>query len=85
MQRGFGGTTFEPVQPQRQDRELTLGPFMLTMIGCGLFALCGLCFVFGYAVGHRYAETSSMSSEVSRSNVNSIPGAFPARASPTPS
>ena len=59
MQRGFGGTTFEPVQPERRERELTLGPFMLLLIGCGLFALCGLCFVFGYSVGHRNAETSS--------------------------
>jgi DedD protein len=59
MQRGFGGTVFEPAQPERGDREFTLGPFMLTLIGCGLFALCGLCFVFGYSVGHRNAETSS--------------------------
>ena len=59
MQRGFGGTTFEPVQSQRSDSEITLGPFMLTLIGCGLFALCGLCFVFGYSIGHRNAETSS--------------------------
>jgi len=57
MQRGFGGTAFEPV-PQSRDRELTLGPFMLTFLGCGLFALCGLCFVFGYAVGHRNAESA---------------------------
>jgi DedD protein len=59
MQRGFGGTTFEPVQPVRRDRELTLGPFVLTLLGCGLFTLCGLCFVFGYSVGHRCAESSS--------------------------
>lgn len=60
MQRGFGGTVFEPVQqPERDDRELTLGPFMLTLLGFGLFALCGLCFVFGYAVGHRNAESST--------------------------
>jgi cell division septation protein DedD len=59
MQRGFGGTTLEPAQPERGDRELTLGPFLLTLIGCGLFALCGLCFVFGYSVGHSHAETSS--------------------------
>jgi cell division septation protein DedD len=58
MQRGFGGTVFEPVQPERRDRELTLGPFTLTLLGCGLFALCGLCFVFGYAVGHRNADSS---------------------------
>jgi cell division septation protein DedD len=59
MQRGYGGTAFEPVQPERRDRELTLGPFVLTLLGCGLFTLCGLCFVFGYTVGHRYAETST--------------------------
>ena len=60
MQRGFGGTVFEPVQqPERRDRELTLGPVTLTVLGFGLFALCGLCFVFGYAVGHRNAETST--------------------------
>jgi DedD protein len=60
MQRGFGGTVFEPAQqPQRTDRELTLGPITLTMLGFGLFALCGLCFVFGYAVGQRNAGTST--------------------------
>ena len=60
MQRGSGGTIFEPVQPPgRRDREVTLGPFMLTMLGCFLFALCGLCFVFGYAVGHSNAESST--------------------------
>lgn len=55
MQRGLGGAAYEPV-PQSRDRELTLGPFLLTFLGCGLFALCALCFVFGYAVGHRNAE-----------------------------
>src|SRR5437764_12711927 len=59
MQRGYCGTTFDPVQTERSDRELTLGPFVLTLLGCGLFTLCGLCFVFGYSVGHRYAETST--------------------------
>src|SRR5579859_5065837 len=60
MQRGLGGTVFEPVQqPERRDRELTLGPFMLTLIGCALFALCGMCFVFGYSVGRRNPESST--------------------------
>jgi len=59
MQRGTGGTVFEPVQPERRDREVTLGPFTLTLIGCGLFALCGFCFVFGYAVGRRNPESSA--------------------------
>jgi cell division septation protein DedD len=58
MHQGFGGTVFEPVQESR-DRELTIGPAMLLGIGCGWFLLCGLCFVFGYAVGHRYAETAT--------------------------
>ena len=56
MQRGSGGTAFEPV-PQSRDRELTLGPFMLIFLGCGLFVLCGLCIVFGYNLGHRNAES----------------------------
>ncbi len=60
MQRGFGGTVFEPVQQAEQrDRELTLGPFMLTLIGCALFTLCGMSFVFGYSVGRRNPESSA--------------------------
>jgi DedD protein len=58
MQRGLGGAAFEPV-PQSRDREITLGPFLLTFLGCGLFALCGLCFMFGYAVGNRNTEPAS--------------------------
>jgi len=57
----MGGATFEPV-PESRDRELTLGPFMLTFIGCGLFVLCGLCFVFGYAIGRQNAEPASANS-----------------------
>jgi DedD protein len=63
MQRSTGGTVFEPVQPERRDREVTLGPFRLALIGCGLFFLCGLCFVFGYAVGHRSPEPSAAISQ----------------------
>jgi cell division septation protein DedD len=59
MQRGLGGAAFEPV-PQSRDRELTLGPVRLTLIGFGLFGLCALCFVFGYAVGNRSAEPASL-------------------------
>lgn len=50
MQRGIGGTAFEPLE-KRRDREVTLGPTMLVLLGLGLFTLCGVCFVFGYAVG----------------------------------
>lgn len=59
MQRGFGGSVFEPVQESEEslraahDRELTLGPAMLLTLGVILFALCAACFVFGYAVGRR--------------------------------
>jgi cell division septation protein DedD len=52
MHRGFGGTAFEPVE-ERRDKELTLGPVMLTGLACALLVLCGVCFAIGYAVGHR--------------------------------
>ncbi|KAA6461127.1 hypothetical protein DYQ86_12820 [Acidobacteria bacterium AB60] len=50
MQKVFGGTTLEPLE-KRRDKELTLGPTTLMLLGLGLLALCGVCFVFGYAVG----------------------------------
>lgn len=50
--RGSGGAVFEPAEEKR-DRELTLGPGTLAILGIGLLALCGVCFVFGYVVGHR--------------------------------
>ena len=46
MQRGFGGSVFEPVQEPEEslraarDRELTLGPATLLTLGVILFALC---------------------------------------------
>jgi DedD protein len=67
MQRGFGGSVFEPVQESEEslraarDRELTLGPAMLLTLGVILFALCAACFVFGYAVGRRsFTESASV-------------------------
>jgi DedD protein len=68
MQRGFGGSVFEPVQePEAEnlraarDRELTVGPAILGTLGVGLFALCAACFVFGYAVGRRsFTESASV-------------------------
>jgi DedD protein len=61
MQRGLGGTVFEPTQePQEgRDKELTVGPAMLVGFACCLLALCGLCFVFGYKMGHRRSESAS--------------------------
>jgi DedD protein len=67
MQRGFGGSVFEPVQESEEslraarDRELTLGPATLLTLGVILFALCAACFVFGYAVGRRnFTESASV-------------------------
>lgn len=51
MPRGFGGTAFEPVEEGR-DKEITLGPTMLALLGLALLALCSLCFIGGYALGH---------------------------------
>ena len=59
MHRGFGGTAFEPAE-EHGDKELTVGPTMLIVIAAGLIALCGLCFVFGYAVGHRSSGESQV-------------------------
>ncbi|MFP5237585.1 MAG: SPOR domain-containing protein [Acidobacteriota bacterium] len=50
--RGSGGALFEGAEEKR-DRELTLGPGTLAILGIGLLTLCGVCFTFGYAVGHR--------------------------------
>lgn len=50
--RGSGGAVFEPAEEKR-DRELTLGPGTLAILGIGLLTLCGVCFVFGYAFGRR--------------------------------
>lgn len=52
MQRSFGGTTFEPVEEGR-DREVTVGPVILTGFVVVLVALCAGCFIAGYAMGHR--------------------------------
>lgn len=67
MQRGLGGSVFEPVEEPEEklraarDRELTLGPATLLTLGVVLFALCAACFVFGYAVGHRsFTEAASL-------------------------
>lgn len=60
MHRGFGGTAFDPAE-ERRDREVTLGPTMLVAIACGLFLLCGLCFVFGYSLGHHSSVETAVS------------------------
>ena len=54
MPRNFGNTAFEPMQETR-DKELTLGPVALIGLAVALFGVCGVFFVWGYAVGHRNA------------------------------
>ena len=55
--RGSGGALFEPAEEKR-DREVTLGPGMMAILAIGLLTLCGVCFLFGYGVGHRSPQTS---------------------------
>lgn len=55
--RGSGGALFEPAEEKR-DREVTLGPGMMAILAIGLLTLCGVCFIFGYGVGHRSPQTS---------------------------
>jgi cell division septation protein DedD len=38
---------------EARDKELTLGPAALIALALGLIALCAVCFVWGYSVGHR--------------------------------
>jgi len=52
MHRGIGGTVFEPAE-ERTDRELTLGPLSLGLLGVFFCGICALCFVWGYSIGHR--------------------------------
>jgi DedD protein len=53
-------TEFQVVN-QGRDKEVTLGPLMLTALGLGLLVLCCICFLAGYAVGHRSGSTNSAS------------------------
>lgn len=55
------------VETQGDDKEVTLGPTVLTAIGLGLLVLCCICFLAGYAMGHR-AETSKSSSKTASSS-----------------
>ena len=68
MQKFLGGTTLQPLE-KRRDTELTLGPTTLVLLGLGLFALCGVCFVFGYAMGQHGAPVApAAAASLSRTN-----------------
>jgi DedD protein len=57
MRGVFDDREFEQVATQ-SETELTLGSTTLLLIAFGLALLCGLCFGFGYAAGHRGAQPS---------------------------
>ena len=84
MHRGFGGTAFEPAEEQR-DKEFTLGPTMLVAIVVGLVALCGLCFVFGYAVGHRGSAEAATAQAAPGALSGALPATKVASSQPKPS
>jgi DedD protein len=52
---------------QGNDKEVTLGPLMLTVLGVGLFGLCCICFLAGYAVGRRSTPSNPSSTTGSSS------------------
>jgi DedD protein len=58
------GTEFQVVN-QGQDREVTLGPMMLTVLGLSLLVVCCICFLAGYAIGHRSGSATPASSTAS--------------------
>lgn len=80
--RGSGGALFEPVEVKR-DREVTLGPGMLAVLGIGLLTLCGVCFVFGYGVGHRSSPQTSLQQAIMTNSAPSL--ALSAQAKPSAS
>ncbi len=43
-----------------RDTEITLGAFSLSVLLLVLLGLCGLCFGFGYAIGHRGPATADV-------------------------
>ncbi len=72
MSRGFGGTAFEPMEEAR-DRELTLGPAALIAMALVLCAVCAMCFLWGYSVGHRgSAESGSTLAQASGPSATQI-------------
>ena len=52
----------------RPDKEVTLGPMMLTVLGLSLLALCCICFLAGYAIGHRSGSATPAGTAASTSS-----------------
>ena len=81
----FGETTLEPLE-KRRDKELTLGPTTLLLLALGLFGLCGVCFVFGYAVGQHGAPVSpAAGAQLSAAGSGSTPQTSASSVKPAPS
>jgi cell division septation protein DedD len=55
----FDPEEFQQLGRQR-DTELTLGPFKLLVLFCGLVLLCGLCFGLGYTMGSHRAKNAAV-------------------------
>jgi cell division septation protein DedD len=84
MQKFLGGTAIEPLE-KRRDKELTLGPTTLILLGLGLLALCGVCFVFGYAVGqHGSPATPAAGTLAATANAGTVPQNPGSTAKPAP-
>jgi DedD protein len=63
-------TDFEPAHEPVQssgDKELTLGTGLLTALGLGLLILCCICFLAGYAMGHRSASSVGLNAPTAAS------------------
>lgn len=58
------------VEDLGDDKEVTLGPMILTAMGLGLLVICCICFLAGYVVGHR-AQLSRPSGTTASSSGNS--------------
>ena len=78
------------VEDQGDDKEVTLGPLLLTALGIGLLVLCSICFLVGYTVGHRAQASNPSGLKASSSGPSaaellaSAPSTRPSSGSPAP-
>lgn len=78
------------VEDQGDDKEVTLGPLLLTALGIGLLVLCSIFFLVGYTVGHRAQASNPSGLKASSSGLSaaellaSAPSTRPSSGSPAP-
>ena len=78
------------IEDQGDDKEVTLGPMLLTALGLGLLVLCSICFLVGYTVGHRAQASNPSGVKASSSGLSaaellaSAPSTRPQSGSHTP-